>query len=38
MQCQHSNYKDNIVKIHRLWAHECKRVIEDRLINIEDIT
>jgi len=26
-----------VSKIIRLWSHECKRVIEDRLINQEDI-
>jgi len=37
MQSQAANYRGAGGKIYRLWAHECKRVIEDRLINMEDI-
>jgi dynein heavy chain, axonemal len=38
MQAQATNYKGQLPKIYKLWAHESKRVIEDRLINVEDIT
>lgn len=37
MQSQHSHFKGGLDKIYTLWAHECKRVMEDRLINEEDI-
>jgi dynein heavy chain, axonemal len=37
MLSQHANYKGDITKIHALFTHEAKRVIEDRLINQEDI-
>jgi dynein heavy chain len=33
MQSQHQFYKGDMSKTYSLWSHECKRVIEDRLIN-----
>jgi len=37
MMSQHSFYKKDIVTMYSLWAHECRRTVEDRLINQEDI-
>lgn len=37
MLSEHQHYKGDMTKIQSLFAHECKRVIEDRLINQEDI-
>ena len=37
MLSQFQFYKGGTLKIAKLWSHECKRVFEDRFINIEDI-
>ena len=37
MQSQFSFYKGGTMKIAKLWTHECKRVFEDRFINVDDI-
>jgi dynein heavy chain len=37
MRSSPSAYRNSPIKVLRLWVHECKRVFEDRFINIEDI-
>ena len=37
MMTQPANYNGKHFNIFKLWAHECRRVFEDRLINKEDI-
>lgn len=36
MQAQPALYRSSPMKIAKLWAHECKRVFQDRLISNED--
>ena len=37
MRSSPSAYRNSPIKVLRLWVHECKRVFEDRFINIDDI-